>query len=107
VLAGVQAKGVPPAEGGNVTLQRLVLDYRTGELVVRCLYRSKGDANPGTVRRRREVEDLVRTGLQDALTALQDGRVDVVGVSGYQVREDILSIASPSKMASPTRVKGA
>jgi hypothetical protein len=24
-----------------MTLQRLVLDYRSGELVVRCLYRSK------------------------------------------------------------------
>ena len=24
-----------------MTIQRLVLDYRTGELVVRCLYRSQ------------------------------------------------------------------
>jgi hypothetical protein len=26
---------------GAMTLQRLVLDYRSGELVVRCLYRSQ------------------------------------------------------------------
>jgi len=31
-----------------MTLQRLVLDFRSGELVVHCLYRSKGDSNPGT-----------------------------------------------------------
>jgi len=35
-----------------MTLQRLVLDFRSGELVVRCLYRSKGDSNPGTKERR-------------------------------------------------------
>ena len=35
-----------------MTLQRLVLDFRSGELVVRCLYRSKGDSNPGMKGRR-------------------------------------------------------
>ena len=35
-----------------MTVQRLVLDFRIGELVVRCLYRSKGDSNPGTNGRR-------------------------------------------------------
>jgi hypothetical protein len=34
-----------------MTLQRLVLDYRSGELVMRVLYRSEADTNPGTVRR--------------------------------------------------------
>jgi len=71
-------------------LKRLVLDYRSGELIVRCLYRSKGDTNPGTVRRRREVEDLVRTGLQDALRALEGGDVELVGTSGFTQREDVL-----------------
>lgn len=41
-----------------MTLQRLVLDYRTGELIVRCLYRSDGRSNPGTKARAREVADL-------------------------------------------------
>jgi hypothetical protein len=35
-----------------MTLQCLVLDFRSGKLVVRCLYRSKGDSNPGTKGRR-------------------------------------------------------
>jgi hypothetical protein len=37
-------------------LQRLVLDYRSGELVVRCLYRTEGGAGPNTKARRREAE---------------------------------------------------
>jgi hypothetical protein len=41
-------------------LQRLVLDFRSDEIVVRVLYRRslQDGPNPGTVRRRREVEDL-------------------------------------------------
>jgi hypothetical protein len=78
-----------------VQLQRLVIDLRPEEMVLRVLYRCKGDTNPGTLRRRREVEDLVRTGLKDALRALEGGRVDVVGTSGFQVREDLLSVALP------------
>jgi hypothetical protein len=77
----------------QVSLKRLVLDYRSGELVVRCLYRCKGDTNPGTVRRRREVSDLVVGGLQDALEALQEGDVEMVGTSGYTTREDVLCTA--------------
>jgi hypothetical protein len=89
-------------------LSRLVLDYRSGELVVCALYRTTSGPRPGTKARQREVEDLVRGGLQDALEQLQTGEVAVVGVSGFQVREDILSIASPSavtKATSATRVK--
>jgi hypothetical protein len=86
---------VAPAKGEGVTLQRLVLDYRSGELVIRALYRSSLDGpNPGTVRRQRQVEDLTREGLSTALEALE-GRVDVVGTSGYSVREDLLSVALP------------
>ena len=71
-----------------MSLQRLVLDFRTGELVVRCLYCSKGDSNPGTKGRRREVLDLTRGGLSAVLEALE-GRVDVVGTSGFTTREDV------------------
>jgi hypothetical protein len=35
-------------------LKRLVLDYRSGELVVRCLYRTEGEAGPNTKARWRE-----------------------------------------------------
>jgi hypothetical protein len=71
-------------------LQRLVLDFRSGELVARCLYRTKGSAGPNTKARRREVEQLVREGLRQALASLE-GRVDVIGTSGYEVREDTIS----------------
>lgn len=47
-----------------MTLQRLVLDYRTGELVVRCLYRQSTDSpGPSTKARQQEVTALVRTGM--------------------------------------------
>ena len=71
-------------------LKRLVLDYRTGELVVRCLYRTEGgsSAGPNTKARRREVEDLCRSGLEHALASLEgDAGAEVVGTSGYTVRE--------------------
>ena len=77
-------------------LQRLVVDYRSGELVMRVLYRRSLEDAPGpsTKRREREVAELTREGLSTALKALE-GRVDVVGTSGYSVREDLLSVALP------------
>ena len=66
-----------------MTPQRLVLGFRSGELVVRCLYCSKGDSNPATKGRRREVAALTRTGLPQALEVLEAGvDVDMVGTSG-------------------------
>jgi len=74
-------------------VQRLVLDYRSGELVVRCLYRSQDGAGPSTEARAREVTALVRAGLQSALEALEAGAgAEVVGTSGFTTREDILSL---------------
>ena len=58
-------------------LQRLVLDFRTEKLVARCLYRSKGDSNPGT----KEVASHTRAGLEQALDALEGG-AECVGTSG-------------------------
>ena len=72
-----------------MTLERLVLDYRGGELVVRVLYRSEDGPNPGTKARTRGVAELARTGLQDALEALEGG-AECVGTSGFTTREDIL-----------------
>jgi hypothetical protein len=73
----------------QASLQRLVLDFRTGELVVRCLYRTQDGPNSGTKARRREVAELAREGLTAALDALE-GRVDVVGTSGFETREDVV-----------------
>ena len=92
-----------------MTLQRLVLDYRGGELVVRCLYHSRGGSNPGTKARRREVLDLTREGLSAALEALEE-RVDVVGTSGFTTREDIVLCTAKGAAATDvhkTATKGA
>jgi hypothetical protein len=59
------------------------LDYRSGELVVHCLYRTHDGPGPNTEARAREVSHLIRTGLEQALDALEGGRVDVVDTSGY------------------------
>jgi len=78
-------------------LKRLVLDYRRGELVVRCLYRTEGGAGPNTKARRREVEKLTRKGLTQALEALEGG-AECVGTSGFTTREDVLlATTSPSE----------
>ena len=90
-----------------MTLQRLVLDFRTGELVARVLYRTQDGPNPGTVARRREVVQLTRTGLMRALRALEEGPVESLGTSGYEVREDTLGLSTASRVAmtSPKQVK--
>jgi hypothetical protein len=83
-------------------LQRLVLDFRGDELVVRCLYRSKDSLNPVTKRRRRQVEDLVREGLRQALASLEGG-AECVGTSGFTTREDILSLPRPDELSEARR----
>jgi len=87
-----------------MSLQRLVLDYRTGELVLRVLYRRQDGPNPSTKARTREVTELARSGLRDALEAL-DGRVDTVGVSGFTQREDVLLATSSSGEARQVKAK--
>jgi hypothetical protein len=57
------------------------------------LYRSKGDSNPGTKARAREVTALARSGLTRALEALDAGDVAMCGTSGFTQREDLLSVA--------------
>ncbi len=87
-----------------MTLQRLVLTFKPDGVEVRTLYRRKSGPNPGTKARRREVSELVRTGLQDALEALE-GDVEDLGTSGYEVREDILGLPTSSP-ATAKLVKG-
>ncbi len=78
-----------------MTLQRLVVAFKTEGVEIRALYRSKGDSNPGTAARRREVTTLVRTGLERALEGLA-GDVTNLGTSGYEVREDDLGLPAAS-----------
>jgi hypothetical protein len=84
-------------------LQRLVLDFRTGEVVVRCLYRSQDGAGPSTKVRTREVTALVRTGLLQALEALEGG-AECVGTSGFTTREDIVLCTTKGE-ATPSEHK--
>jgi hypothetical protein len=71
-------------------LQRLIITFKPGELVVHTLYRTpQHSPGPNTKGRRREVTELTREGLSAALEALE-GRVDVVGTSGFTTREDIV-----------------
>jgi hypothetical protein len=51
-------------------LQRIVIEMKSGELVIRVLYRDQDGPNPGTKARTREVTELARSGLRDALEAL-------------------------------------
>jgi hypothetical protein len=57
--------------GGRLTLQRLVIEFKGSELVLRCLYRRSLEDAPGpsTKRRGREVAELTREGLSTALEA--------------------------------------
>jgi hypothetical protein len=73
-------------------LQRLVVEFKPEELVVRTLYRSSLDApNPGTKARRREVVELTREGLRQALVSLEVDAA-LVGCSGFTQREDVLLV---------------
>jgi hypothetical protein len=78
-------------------LKRLVVEFRgDDEYVVRALYNTQGDGpNPGTKARARKVQELTRTGLQDALETLEGG-AECVRTSGFTQREDVLlATASP------------
>lgn len=74
-----------------MALQRLVITFKPDGLEVRVLYRSKNGLNPGTKARRREVEDLAREGLRQALASLA-GDAELVGCSGFSQREDVLLV---------------
>jgi hypothetical protein len=78
-------------------LQRLVLIFTGEGIEMRTLYRTTKDARPGTKARSREVTELARTGLTQALEALEAG-VECVGTSGFTTREDVLlATTSPDR----------
>ncbi len=87
-----------------MTLQHLIITFKPEELVMHALYRSQGGPNPGTKARTREVTELARSGLTQALEALEGG-AECVGTSGSTTREDIL-VATTSPDADKL-VKGA
>jgi len=73
------------------SLQRLVLTYKPEGVEFRTLYRAQDGPNPGTKARAREVSDLAREGLTQALEALE-GDAELVGCSGFSQREDVLLV---------------
>jgi hypothetical protein len=87
-----------------VTLRRLVITFKSEELVIHALYRTQDGPSPGTKARTRVVANFACEGLRQALAALE-GPTDLVGTSGYDVREDVLwATASPD---ADKLVKGA
>jgi hypothetical protein len=72
-----------------MTLQRLVIEMKPEELVIRVLYRCQDGPNPGTKARRREVTELAREGFTRALEGFEAG-AECVGTSGFTTREDVL-----------------
>jgi hypothetical protein len=76
-------------------LQRLVLTFTREGVEVRTLYRKKNGPNPSTKARCKEVTELTREGLRQALASLE-GHVDVVGTSGFTQREDVLLASASS-----------
>jgi hypothetical protein len=79
-------------------LKRLIITFKSEELVLHALYRSQDGPNPGTKARTREVTDLAKSGLRDALEALEGG-AECVGTSGFTQRQDIL-VALPRPYAA-------
>ncbi len=74
-----------------MSLRRLVLTFERDATTIRALYCTKTGPNPGTKARAREVTELATSGLREALAALE-GRVDVVGESGFETREDVVVV---------------
>jgi hypothetical protein len=82
----------------SAQLQRLVVEFKAEELIVRTLYKTDGAAKlgPNTKARTREVTELARAGLTATLQALE-GAAECVGRSGFTTREDILSLPRPDE----------
>jgi hypothetical protein len=74
------------------SLQRLILTFKPGELVMHVLYggTDPDGPRPNTKTRGREALDLTRAGLTEALKTLEreDG-IECVGTSGFTRREDV------------------
>jgi len=78
-----------------MTLQRLIITFKPQELVLHALYKTQDGAKlgPNTKARHREVTELARSGLTEALDALEDG-AECVGTSGFTQREDVLLVTT-------------
>ena len=89
-----------------MTLRRLILTIKPDGHELRVLYRTTSGTGPSTKKRRREVADLARSGLEQALEALDAGETEMVGTAGFTTREDRLLATASSDAQKPMR-KGA
>jgi hypothetical protein len=87
--------------------RRLVVTFTREGVEVRTLYRTRSAPRPGTAARRGEAAQLARAGLAEALRALDAGDVEMVGTSGFQVREDVLGLPLTSSDSEKPMRKGA
>jgi hypothetical protein len=78
-----------------VTLQRLIITFKPEEIVMHALYRTQNGPGPKTKARTKQVTELTRAGLRDALESLKGG-TECVGTSGFTAREDVLLAAASS-----------
>jgi len=85
-------------------LQRLIITFKPEGVEIRTLYCSKDGPNLGTKSRTKEALELSRTGLEQALQALEDS-ADCVGTSGFTTRAVVLLAAASPETAK--LVKGA
>ncbi len=85
-------------------VQRLIIAFKPKEIVLHALCRTQDGLNLGTKARTREVAELTRADLRDALEALEEG-AECVGTSRFTMREDILLITTSPKAVQ--QAKGA
>jgi hypothetical protein len=81
----------------NGQLQRLIITFKPEEVVMHALYRTQDGPGPNTEARRREVQDLTREGLRQALASLEGG-AECIGTSGFTTREATLSLPRPDEL---------
>ena len=86
----------------GMILPHLILTLKPKEIFLQALYRTQDGPGPNTKACCREVTELARTGLEQALEALESS-AKCLGTVGFTTREDVLlATASP---ASATRRK--
>ena len=88
----------------QASLQRFIIAFKPKEVVLHALYRTQDGLNPGTKARTREVAELTRAGLRDALEALEEG-AECVGTSRFTTRVDVLLVTTSPKAVQ--QAKGA
>jgi hypothetical protein len=83
----------------TLQIQRIVITFNREGIEIRTLYRTRNQDGPGpnSKARRREVEELSREGLRQALASFEGG-AECIGTSGFTTREDTFSLPLPDEL---------